>query len=204
MYADTLKEIFSFASGHLAANLSKFLNQKVEIRPPEVKLELPEKYRMEEKQAHLGVYSKCSPPHESIILHLISKSEVIKFFENFRGEKVKEIGETEKSLLIEVGDILSNSVLSTIENILEKKIEIKPPCMVSDPYLFINNFIWNEQKRKLGTKVYCSVSIIVEKGTKRELTFKTFFFPFFDLVGSVWKKLTIKSLEDNPPIGKKG
>ena len=200
MYTDTLKEIFSFASGHLAANLAKFINKKVEIKPPDVKLGLAENYIISDRQGHIGVYSKCSSPYESIILHFITQTDVMKFLENFTGKEIKEIGEAEESILLELGNIRSDSVLSTISNFLEKKIEVKPPCMVDDPFLFINSFIWNEQKRKLGTKIYCSVTIIIERGTKNELTFTTFFFPFFDLIGSVWKKLTIKSLSENPPL----
>jgi chemotaxis protein CheY-P-specific phosphatase CheC len=110
------------------------------------------------------------------------------------GKKISKLEEMEESVLLETGNILSASIVSSIANFMEEKISIKQPYFNAAPPPSIISQVLSEQERIINSHLFCSVKIFIDTESSNEVSFVSLFFPFFDIVGDIWKKLTIKIL----------
>jgi len=197
IYADTLKEVYCFAAGHLAASLSKFLNQKIRIDLPQVWVRMPEKLVFldeESKEPMLAISSEIGPEKKGRILHLLPQKSAKVLLGTVFGRKISKLEEMEESALLEIGNILSASIVSSIANFMGETISIKQPYFNVAPPPSIISQVLSEQKRIINSHLFCSVKTFINTESSNEVSFVSLFFPFFDIVGDIWKKLTIKIL----------
>jgi chemotaxis protein CheY-P-specific phosphatase CheC len=109
--------------------------------------------------------------------------------------KINKIGEMEESALLEIGNILSGAIVGPIANFIGKKIILEQPRLNISYHPGAIGYALEEQMQAINSCLFPSVKIRVE--TKAEETFLiSLFFPFFDMVGYIWRKLTAKILEE--------
>ncbi len=121
LQVDALREVGNIGSGNAATALAQFLDRKIDMKVPDIKVlpleELPVMLGGEEKVIAcilLRVLGEAS----GNILFLMEEHCMYNFLSMvFPQRKIYEIGELEKSAMKEVGNILAGSFLNAINRI---------------------------------------------------------------------------------------
>lgn len=190
-YVDILKEVCSLGAGNAAASLSRLIGKKVKIDLPEIVFKKPEegKYFMPKGEKELIIGSETAfgreKEREGVIFVMFPPEHGLKLLKYVLGYDTEEIGDIEKSALIEVCNILSGALIGSIANFTGMKIIGKPPqYSYESPELIIQGGI-GEQLKTMGRIFFTVVNIEVED----ERIFLTLlFFPFFNLAEEIWRK----------------
>ncbi len=135
---DTLREIGSIGSGNAATALSDMLGQPIRIKSPEVRI-------MEYNEAidwiggpekiTAGVMVKLGGQINGIMLsvqqleftNLVLKSMLGKTVEDYT-----ELGDMEKSVLVEVGNIMISTFINALSSLADINIELTVPAFAVD------------------------------------------------------------------------
>jgi chemotaxis protein CheC len=190
LYEDILREICSFGAGNAAARLSKMVGKKVRIDLPEVWISRPAEgfpfLPKERREVVIGINSTFGGDRRGVIFIIISLKEVKKFLGFVLNKEIKEIKEMEESALLEICNILSGAIVGSIANFAKMRIILNPPKMPIDfPHTIIDLAI-EEQMESIKWAFFTIVTIRIEI---EKISVLLAFFPFFDLVGEVWKKM---------------
>jgi chemotaxis protein CheC len=190
LYEDILREICSFGAGNAAARLSKMVDKKVKIDLPEVWISRPAEgfpfLPKEKKEVVIGINSTFGGDRRGMIFVLMGLKEAKKLLGFVFNKEIREIGEMEESALLEISNIISGAVVGSIANFAGMKIILKPPKMTIDLPLSIIDPALAEQMETIKWIFFTVVSIRIEI---EKISILLTFFPFFDLVGEVWKKM---------------
>ena len=200
LYEDTLKEICSFGAGHAATSLSKMLNQKITISVPKVWIKMPEEpYFLpgQGKEAVIALNSRFGTEKEGIIFHLLSLSDAKSLAGLLLGEEPDDLSGMGKDALLELGNILSGSIVGSLANFIGEKIDLDQPKLTIDYPLAIVDYAVGEQMRSAHTALFTSVQMSAEE---KKISMIQLFFPFFDIVGYIWKKLSKSITKDTGEI----
>jgi chemotaxis protein CheC len=200
LYEDTLREICSFGAGHAAASLSKMLNQKIMISVPKVWIKMPEEpYFLpgQGKEAVIALNSHFGTEKEGVIFHLLSLADAKSLAGLLLGEELVGLSRMGKDALLELGNILSGSIVGSIANFIGEKIGLDQPKLTVDYPLAIVDYAVGEQMRSTHTALFASVQMSAEG---KEISLMQLFFPFFDIVGYIWKKLSKSITEDTGEV----
>ncbi len=135
---DTLREIGSIGSGNAATALSDMLGQPIRIKSPEVRImeynEAIEWIGGPEKIT-AGVMVKLGGQINGIMLsvqqleftNLVLKSMLGKTVEDYI-----ELGDMEKSVLVEVGNIMISTFINALSSLADINIELTVPAFAVD------------------------------------------------------------------------
>jgi chemotaxis protein CheC len=190
LYGDILREICSFGAGNASARLSKMTGKKVKIDLPEVWISRPAEgfpfLPKEEKEIGIGINSNFGGEKRGVIFLLISIPQAKKLLSFVFDREIGEIGTIEESALLEVGNILSGAIVGSIANFAGMKIKPEPPKMTVDIPLSIIDHALAEQMESIKWIFFTIVSIRIEI---EKISMLLTLFPFFDLVGEIWKKM---------------
>lgn len=139
-YFDILKELGNIGSGNAITALSKMIDKKVEMTVPIVQfldfndlasaIGGPENYVA-------GILVNLTGDLNGIMMFLVAQQGAEKllnelFFGGIEREREFEFGELETSALTELGNILTNSYLSSLANMLNMEIKPSVPSMAID------------------------------------------------------------------------
>jgi chemotaxis protein CheY-P-specific phosphatase CheC len=190
LYEDTLREICSFGAGNAAARVSKLVDKKVTIELPKVWVSsasegldfLPEY----EKEVVVGMNSVFEGEKKGVIYVLLDMISAKKMLKNLFNQEISKIGEMEESALLELSSIIASAVVSSLANFAEIKLMLEPPTLTIDlPLSIIDHAI--AKQLELVKWIFFSVASITVEG--EEVNILIAFFPFFDLVKEIWKKM---------------
>ena len=190
LYEDTIKEVCSFGAGHAAASLSRMINKKVTIHVPKIWVRLPEEpliFPDQGKEAIIALDSHFGPDKRGVIFHLLSLEDSKRLVSSLLGEQIDEISGISKDALLEIGNILSGSIVGSLANFIGDKIQIGQPNITIDHPLAIIDYAIGEQMKACNMALFTSVDMSIG-GEKIQLM--QLFFPFFDIVGLIWGKMS--------------
>jgi chemotaxis protein CheC len=196
LYEDTLREICSFGAGNAATRLSKLINRKVMINVPTVWIKLPEEpYFLpgRGKEAVIVVDSHFGLEKKGVIFHLFGLEDAKSLASIVLGTEVNKIGEMEESALLEIGNILSGAIVGSIANFIGEKIGLEQPHLTIDFPLAIIDYALGEQMRACNLALFTSVKM---NAGGKEISTMQLFFPFFDMVGYIWRKMSKRIMEE--------
>ncbi|HIH96601.1 MAG TPA: hypothetical protein HA348_03865 [Thermoplasmata archaeon] len=190
LYEDTLREICSFGAGNAAARLSKMIGKRVNIDLPEVWVSKPSDgfdfLPSNKREVVIGINSAFGGDRRGVIFMLAGMEDAEKLLGFLFNRKIKEMGEMEQSALLEISNILSGAVVGSIANFAGMKINLEPPQLTVDLPLSIIDPALAEQMEHIRWIFFTVVSIKIEV---EKISLLLTFFPFFDLVGEIWKKM---------------
>lgn len=133
---DILKEIGNIGSGNAATALAKMLNKRVDMNVPKVNVldisDVPDLIGGPETLV-TGVYFKIEGDLDGSIMFVLdidSTKTLIKILMN--GYQNDEIDDFTKSILQEIGNILSGSYISSLSSLTGLNIKISIPSLAID------------------------------------------------------------------------
>jgi chemotaxis protein CheY-P-specific phosphatase CheC len=118
---------------------------------------------------------------------LLTEENSKKLASSLLGEQVNEIGGMAKDAMLEVGNILSASIVGSLANFIGDKIQIFQPNITIDYPLAIIDYAIGEQIKACNMALFTSVDMSI--GSEK-LQIMQLFFPFFDIVGLIWRKMS--------------
>ncbi len=138
MELDTLREIGSIGSGNAATALSDLIGQAIRIKDPEVRImgynEAMDWIGGPEKIT-AGVLVKLDGQVNGIMLCVQQLEFTNLVLNSMLGKSVQdytELGEMEKSVLVEVGNIMISTFINAICGLADIKIELTVPAFAVD------------------------------------------------------------------------
>jgi chemotaxis protein CheC len=105
--------------------------------------------------------------------------------------RIGEFGELEKSAMVEIGNILSGAIVSSVSNFMGEKVFFNPPNLYIDSPPKILDATLGKQIRNDNPLLFVSVDISVEE---EDISSTLLFVPLFDLVAKVWDKMSARGL----------
>ena len=194
LYYDTLKEVCSFGAGHAASNLSNIIEKKVVITVPEVHMRsVKEQMSLigDESKVVVMVNSQFELGENGTLFYLATLDDAKSVVGAMACMRIGEFGELEKSAMVEIGNILSGAIVSSVSNFIEEKIFFDPPNLYIDPPYKILDATLGKQIRNVNPILFVSVDISVEE---EKISSTLLFVPLFDLVAKVWDKMSARGL----------
>lgn len=134
--ADALKEVGNIGIGHATTSLSQFVNKKVWITFPDLKLmplvTIPALIRNSDPV--VGVVLELKGDARGYLLLLLSKRTAKTLVKYVMGDtdETKPFDEMEKSVLKETGNIMGGTYVSSLSNFLNLSIGLSTPSEVYD------------------------------------------------------------------------
>jgi len=136
---DVLHEVVNVGTGHAASALSRLIDQKIMVRVPDVQLVPLSKvseYLGGAETAIVGLYFKFSGDLSGSILLFLSEEVTESLIEMLiAGVDLGDPEETEnvqKSALLELGNIVANSYLNAIAEMMDMRVLISVPYYAKD------------------------------------------------------------------------
>ena len=189
-YIDTLRELCSFSAGNAATGLSKLLKKKVRIAMPIIKIA----YTLEEQKEFLhdtednmliATLITFESGEEGIIVQTYTSKGAHKLVEVAKtGEEIYASEEFEESILLEIANLISGSLVSSLSNFIGETIEPAPPFILVGKEDKIFKDLSKRQKTTPRGAFLAQVKILIEP---KDLIFSLSFIPFFNLMEKVWK-----------------
>ncbi|KRL02088.1 chemotaxis protein CheC [Liquorilactobacillus capillatus] len=131
---DGLKEVINIGGGHAATSISKLVNQKIDMHVPEISIlsyhELYEQIIAADVEVH-AVVSNIVGNYSGVILFVVSDDSADKLSELMLGAKTDDIN-VKMSAVSELTNIISNSFLSAIGNLLNVELVSALPVIQDD------------------------------------------------------------------------
>lgn len=194
---DALKEVINIGTARAATSLSEILNQKVMINVPEIKL-LP----IEEISGQLGgdtkpiigVYFQTSGELESRILLLFSKDTGHDLAALLTGEKEAtkdQLIDMEKSSIMELGNIIANSYINALSELMEFKLFPSIPYFAEDMLGAVIDFLLIEISQVADYSLILKTEMWVES---IKLKGNFLIFPDEKFLNILFEKLHIQKL----------
>jgi chemotaxis protein CheC len=147
---DALKEVVNIGTGQAATSLSEILNQKIMINVPEAKFvpldQISEQLGGNERII-IGVYFQTTGELESRILLLFSRETGHKLASLLTGNKTNgkaPLGELEQSSIMELGNIIANSYINAMSQLLNIKLYPSVPFYAEDMLGAVIDFLLAE------------------------------------------------------------
>lgn len=148
---DALIEIVHIGIGKAAASLSQLINKRVELSIPDLEI-----LRLEEIENHYsesiagetaGISQRFFGPFSGDALLLFPQESSVKLINLLldRGESEEPLSATEKSALIEVGNILISACLGTFGNMLNAEVGFTNPRLKMEGTRQIFSDLFKEQ-----------------------------------------------------------
>lgn len=136
MILDILSEIGNIGAGNAATALAKLINQKVDMKVPNVNIlefkEVPELLGGAETEV-AGIYFKIEGDLEGSIMFLLDLDSAYNLINLLMpGYDVKEINDFSMSALKEIGNILSGSYIASLSGLTNLDIKISIPSLAID------------------------------------------------------------------------
>lgn len=134
--ADALKEVGNIGIGHATTSLSRMVNKQVGISLPELKLiplmKVPILVKNEEPV--VGIILELKGDAKGFLLLLLSKQTAKFLIKLVIGSADDKPGfdEMEKSVLMELGNIMGGTYITSLSNFLSISIGLSPPTQVYD------------------------------------------------------------------------
>lgn len=160
MQLDALREVGNIGAGNAATALSQLLNRKVDMTVPAVNIvpfnEVFDTAGTED--VVMGIVVRVLGDTPGNILSILDKKTAFKIIETLTGEKSEEITEMGKSVLCEVGNIISSSYMNAIAKFTNLAIIPSVPAVALDMLgailstVFIESGQFDEQVLDLETK----------------------------------------------------
>jgi chemotaxis protein CheC len=133
---DALKEVGNIGIGHATTSLSRMVNKQVGISLPELKLiplmKVPILLKNEEPV--VGIILELKGDAKGFLLLLLSKQTAKFLIKLVIGSADDKLGfdEMEKSVLMELGNIMGGTYITSLSNFLSISIGLSPPTQVYD------------------------------------------------------------------------
>jgi len=139
MEIDALKEFVNVGTGHSATALSKLIDKKVDVSVPELSIvpigKVPERLGGAETQI-VGLYFKIIGDITGSVLLFFplqtASSLTALLTAGMKPDNPAEYEELERSAMMELGNILTNSYINALAQMLDSKIFISIPFYSSD------------------------------------------------------------------------
>ncbi|MBN2013601.1 MAG: chemotaxis protein CheC [Candidatus Altiarchaeota archaeon] len=170
---DALKEVIAIAMWHSSTALSKMIDERVNVRLTKLSLipisQIP-KYFGKNNVLSVGVYSRVLGDISGTTILIFPRKTALIFIDTLEG---REVGTTDmvdmegRSILEEIGSILTATFMNAIADFVEIKIYPSQPVTVFNFASSIVNFVL------LGVRREVNVGLIVEvefKGLKGEVS----------------------------------
>jgi chemotaxis protein CheC len=128
---DILTELSTIGAGNAAGAMSKLTGKRVEIKVPDaysIRIdEVPQTVGFAQKTA--SVVAELSGEKEGYLLLLLEEPESLDLVKLLIDGDAEELGDMEKSALIEVGNIMAGTFIGALSRFLRAKIMEKPPSL---------------------------------------------------------------------------
>lgn len=137
MHLDVLKELGNIGAGNAVTALSKMLNKKVDMEVPKVKIldfnEVEDLVGGAELEC-CGIYFELSGDINGNMLFLVNLQSAKNLISMLMGmENPGEyLSEMDKSALMEIGNILAGSYLSSLSSLTSLNLKISIPALAID------------------------------------------------------------------------
>lgn len=149
LQVDALREMINIGGGHAATSLSKMVEQPIDMRVPEVTVlsyeALYQQIIAEDQEVHVGI-SQIEGAFEGILLFVLSEAAVAKLQQLMIQGPVSP--EVKQSMINEVTNIITNSFLMAVSQLLEVELTASLPqahydifgSVISSLYLAMNQY----------------------------------------------------------------
>lgn len=134
---DVLKELGNIGAGNAVTALSKILNDKVDMKVPQVKLlnfsEIDDVLGGAEEPV-VGIYFKMEGDVVGNIMFILTIDSAINIIELLLNKKkeTKEFDDIEMSALSEIGNILASSYINSLSQLTNLKLKTSVPSINID------------------------------------------------------------------------
>lgn len=166
---DALKEIGNIGIGHATTSLSQMVNDKVDIKFPDLKmiplLELPPLLTHEEPV--VAVIQELKQDIRGYVLLILYKDSA-KQLTGLMGcpsEKPDIFDEMETSALEEIGNVMNGSYVMALSNFLGISLNMSPPFLIFDMADSIINQIVGMMSEEVDSVLYLSTEFTI--GSKK-------------------------------------
>lgn len=136
IYLDVLREIGNIGSGSAATSLSKMVNKQVLMEVPNIEVIDIEKVVQlfeNEEEITVGVYINFNGDINGTILTLLDKASADNIIKMFFGNKPEEMyNEMERSVIQELGNIMTSGYVNSISLLTSLKIQVSIPAVNID------------------------------------------------------------------------
>lgn len=157
---DVLKEIGNMGASYSANSLSELMNQKVEIRVPEIHVLPIEKFPSivgGEEEIVAGVLVRFGGDIEGYLMLFYKLECALKLIDILLGKKIGETQELDEmgiSTLQEVGNIMSSSFANAVADFLKLKVIPTPPAFAMDMAGSLLNYLTVELGQKFEKAIF--------------------------------------------------
>jgi chemotaxis protein CheC len=196
---DALKEVVNIGTGQAATSLSEILNQKVLINVPEVNLipieEVPEQLGGANKNI-IGVYFQTSGELESRILLIFQQEAGRTLSSLLTGEKkpsAEQLDDMEKSSIMEVGNIIANSYINALSELLDIKLFPSIPYYAEDMLGAVIDFLLIEISQVADYSLLLKTNMRAES---LDLMGNFIIFPDENFLTKLFEKLKLKQITE--------
>lgn len=141
LHVDVLREIGNVGAGHATTSLSEFLGKSIKMTVPEVNIlpfeEVPEVVGGPEKLV-AGVYMRFEGEAPGSLMLLFDKADAQQLIELLMGDmagpqdRSAELGEMERSALMETGNIVASSYLTAMGDMTKMEVSPTVPAVAVD------------------------------------------------------------------------
>lgn len=138
MEKDALREMANIGTGNAVTELSKFINQNININVPEVKF-IPLKQFSDEfggpENVICGIYLKISGDFNGEALFIFPRESALQLVDILMGRELgatKEFDEMDESAFKETANIIGGAYLNAISQMLDAKILPSVPYTATD------------------------------------------------------------------------
>jgi len=184
---DILRELSTIGAGNAAGAISKMVGKRVDISVPSTYWA-----RMEEvtraigiSQLMVGVIVRIDEKKAGHVILLLEEDDALSLVRLLTGPGVKELGDLERSALMEVGNILTGTFIGALSRFLRTSIKINPPFMRVSPLLALLNDTLGGRKSNENLWL-ATVKFLVDGGTSKGYIL---FIPLFDFRGDAMERI---------------
>ena len=193
---DALKEVVNIGTGQAATSLSEILNQKIMINVPEAKFvpleQISEQLGGSDKQI-IGVYFQTTGELESRILLIFERETGHNLATMLTGNKPpmnEPLGDLERSAIMELGNIIANSYINAMSQLLGIKLYPSVPFYAEDMLGAVIDFLIVEISQVADYSLLLKTKMIAESV---DLNGSLIIFPDETFLKRLFAKLGIES-----------
>lgn len=138
LHQDALCEIFNIGAGRAASSLSEIIGEEVKLSVPRVQVFLSSEINSQSlpfNNQRLGaVRQRFSGPFDAYAMLLFTEERALQIVRDMMGSHVsiEELAEYEQEAMCELGNIILNSCLSAMADVLELTLQSSLPLYAVD------------------------------------------------------------------------
>ncbi|MGL5085748.1 MAG: chemotaxis protein CheC [Clostridium sp.] len=130
---DALKEVANIGSGNSATALSILFSQKIDMTVPSVDIiKLDELYENYAEDEVIAVLVKVLGEISGSVLYVFEKDVAYNIIEKFTGSTERELDEMGRSVIGEIGNIISSSFMNAIAEFIKVEAIASVPAIAND------------------------------------------------------------------------